>query len=338
MAKLAEVARHAGVSEATASRVLSGRGYVSADSRHRVNAAALALDYVPHRAARALSRSRTATIALLVHHAQYPAGGEGTFSSRVVHGVTRALQKAGHDVVYVVVDDEAVARLDRLPAVGPGRSDGTLVLGPAFPTDSIRDLAAAGRPLVLIDNLLPDVALPAVMADNRPAVETLTNHLIADHGYRRIAFLAGPRTWPSTAERIAGYRAALATHGIPGRVVHAQETTLRDGSAQADRLIADAPDAIVAANDALAIGALHRFRGLARPAIVGFDDIAWARLTDPPLTTVAVDGEQMGRHAALLLLERIDHATLGTPVVRVPAVPVLRGSCGCLPGVDGDAV
>lgn len=336
--RLAEVARHAGVSEATASRVLSGRGYVSAASRDRVASAVAALDYIPHPAARALSRARTATVALLVHHAQYPPGGEGVFASRVVHGVTRGLREAGIDLLYVVVDDDAVARLARLPVARASRSDGLVILGPAFPEASIRDIVLGGRPVVLVDNCLAETPVAAVMADNRPASEALTTHLIVDHGYERIACFAGPPSWPSTAERVAGYRAALATHGLPERIVHAPETTLRDGAALADRVADDPPDAIVAISDAMAIGALQRMRARAdRPAIVGFDDIGWARLTDPPLTTVAVDAELMGARAAWLLLERLDRADSPPPaVIRIPATPRLRGSCGCPAAAEDD--
>jgi LacI family transcriptional regulator len=271
-------------------------------------------------------------VALLVHHGQYPAGGEGTFSSRVIHGVTRALHAAGQDLLYVVVDDDEAARLWTLPAVHRGRSDGTLILGPAFPRGSIARLRAAERPLVLIDNRIPTVSVDSVMADNRSAVEALTEHLVVDHGYRRIACLAGPRAWPSTAERVAGYSAAMAAHRLDARVLNARETTIRDGAALAARLFDDPPEAIVAVNDAMAVGALHRFRGTASgPAIVGFDDIGWARMTDPPLTTVAVDAVAMGALAANLLLARIAHpdAHDGPRIHRVPAVPRIRASCGC---------
>lgn len=331
-ATLSEVARRAGVSPATASRVLNGRRYVSARSRTSVETAARALDYVPNHAARDLSMARTATVALLVHHEQYPVGGEGTFSSRVIHGAMRALHAGGQDLLYVVVDDEEAIRLSTLPAIRPGRSDGALVLGPAFPRESVARLHAAGRPLVLIDNCVPAVGVDCVIADNRPAVEQLTTHLIADHGYRRVTCLAGPRTWPSTAERTAGYAAAMTAHGLAPCTLHAHEATIRDGAALAARLLDDPPDAIVAVNDAMAVGALHRFRAAARrPAIVGFDDIGWARLTDPPLTTVAVDASAMGALAANLLLARI--AQLGAPesprVHRIPAVVRIRASCGC---------
>jgi DNA-binding LacI/PurR family transcriptional regulator len=329
---LSEVARRAGVSQATASRVLNGRRYVSARSRASVESAARALDYVPHHAARELSMARTTTVALLVHHEQYPVGGEGTFSSRVIHGAMRALHAAGQDLLYVVVDDEEAIRLSTLPAVHPGRSDGALVLGPAFPRESMARLHAIGRPLVLIDNRVPSIGVDSVIADNRPAVEQLTTHLIADHGYRRIVCLAGPRTWPSTAERAHGYAAAMHAHGLEARVLHATEATIRDGAALATRLLDDPPDAIVAVNDAMAVGALHRFRAAAaRPAVVGFDDISWARLTDPPLTTVAVDAGAMGALAANLLLARITQPDLpeSPRVHRIPAVVRIRASCGC---------
>ncbi|MGI8999837.1 MAG: LacI family DNA-binding transcriptional regulator [Candidatus Limnocylindria bacterium] len=325
---LSDVARQAGVSQATASRVLNGRRHVAVTTRLLVEAAARDLDYIPNRAARDLSTSRTATAALLVHHAQYPAHGEGTFSSRVVDGVSHALRRAGYDLLYVPVDDSAVARVAGLAAVRSGRSDGVLVLGPAFPTAALTALQSSGRPMVTIDARLP--GCDSVMAANRAAMVDLTRHLVIDHEYRRLACLAGPSRWPSTAERIAGIRAEARRIGAEVRVIHARQTTMRDGVECAARLIDESPDAILAVNDAMAIGAMHRLRSMdadRRPAITGFDDIAWAQLTDPPLTTVSVDAEIMGAEAARLLIDRIgspDHHSLPAREVRVPATLRLR--------------
>lgn len=332
-ATLSDVARLAGVSQATASRVLNGRRYVAARTKLRVEEAARDLDYVPHRAARDLSMARTATVALLVHHAQYPAHGEGTFSSRVVDGVSRALCAARYDLLYVMVDDDAVDRVAGLAAARPGRSDGVLVLGPSFPREAVLRLVDLGRPVVAIDGR--HAGVHAVLAENREPMRRLARHLVHDHGYRRLACLAGPRSWPSTAERIAGVRAAVRGSGATVRVLHAPETTIRDGAELATSLAGDPPDAVVAVNDAMAIGAMHRLRSLdplRRPAVTGFDDIAWAQLTDPPLTTVAVDAEAIGSTAADLLLSRI--AAPGPSAqpareVRVPATVRLRRSCGC---------
>jgi LacI family transcriptional regulator len=330
---LSDVARRAGVSQATASRVLNGRRYVAANTRVLVQEAARDLDYVPNRAARDLSMARTATVALLVHHAQYPAHGEGTFSSRVVDGVSRTLRHAGYDLLYVPVDDSAIPRVAGLAAVRPGRSDGVIVLGPAFPRSALAALRAIGRPIVAIDAMLPDS--DTVLAANRRAMVELTRHLVEDHRYRRLACLAGPAGWPSTAERIAGVRAEARRAGVEVRVLRARETTMRDGAEIATRLLDDRPDAILAVNDAMAIGVLHRLRAVRaerRPAVTGFDDIAWAQLTDPPLTTVTVDAAAMGAEAARLLIDRIgspDHHSLPAREVRVPATLRLRRSCGC---------
>lgn len=330
---LSDVARRAGVSEATASRVLNGRRYVAAGTRLRVETAVRDLDYIPNRAARNLSTARTATIALLVHHAQYPAHGEGTFSSRLVDGVSGALRVAGYDLLYVSVDDASVDRVAGLAAVRPGRSDGVIVLGPAFPSAAIATLPASGRPVVTIDTHLPDVDV--VLADNRPAMRAMTRHLVVDHGYARLACLAGPPRWSSTAERVAGARDEARRHGAQLQVIHARETTMRDGADAASRLMDTPPEAVVAVNDAMAIGALHRLRALQpwqRPAVTGFDDIAWATLTDPPLTTVTVDAAAIGAAAARLLLERIESRGPGNPPareIRVPATLKLRRSCGC---------
>lgn len=328
---LADVAHRAGVSEATASRALNDRPYVASRTRALVEAAVRELDYAPNRAARDLSLARTATIALLVHHAQYPAHGEGTFTSRVVDGASAALRRAGHDMLYVNVDDDSVGRLAGLAAVRPGRSDGVIVLGPAFPPRAIATLVASGRPTVLVDNRLPGT--DAVLTDNRAAMRELTRHLVRHHGHRRLAVLAGPAGWPSTTERVAGARAGARPEGATLEVLRGPETTLRDGALLAARLAEAPPDAVIAINDAMALGALHRLRSLGsrRPAVTGFDDIAWAELSDPPLTTVRVDAGAMGAAAAELLLERIGAGTNDIPAreVRVPAQVRLRRSCGC---------
>lgn len=340
-ATLFDVARRAGVSEATASRVLNRRRYVASATRARVEQAALELDYVPNRAARELSTAQTTTIALLVHHSQYPAHGEGTFSSRVVDGISRTLREHGHDLLYVPVDDPSARDLTRLASIRPGRAAGIIVLGPAFPRPGLRALAASGRPMILVDNRLPGV--DAVLADNRAGMRDLARHLVGDHGYRTLACLAGPATWPSSNERLAGVREAAEPAGARLHVLRARETTLRDGARLADRVRALRPDAVMAVNDALAVGFLHGMRAAAGPRLptTGFDDVAWAALVEPPLTTVAVDATAIGAEAARRLLVRMaaDGPSMPPLELRVPANVRLRRSCGCgTPQSDPDAL
>jgi LacI family transcriptional regulator len=312
---LSDVARRAGVSPATASRAMNGRRHVSSDARRRVSSAMLELDFVPNAAARGLSMARTSTVTLLMHHAQYPRLGEGTFGARVLLGASRALQARGYALLYAAVDDADVSRLERLAATRASRSDGLLLLGPAFPGDAIGRLAADGRPLVLVDNRLAGV--DCVLADNAAGMRRLTAHLIRHHAHRRIALLAGPAGWVSTEERSAPYRAALAAAAQRRHEIHARE------------------HAGVAVNDAMAIGALRRARRRAaadRPAIVGFDDSAWASATDPPLTTVTVDAATMGALAAQRLVDRIEESVVSTAdgwLVRQPVRLRVRRSCGC---------
>lgn len=333
-ATLSDVARLAGVSEATASRAINGRRYVSIMARDRVAAAVRQLDFVPNSAARHLSLARTTTATLLVHHAQYPSLGEGTFGTRVLLGVSRALRRHGYDLLYGEVDDDAVNRLLEQSAVRAGRTDGLILLGPLFPPREVIDLAAE-RPVVLVDNRVDGQPIDAVMADNRDAVESLTSHLVTVHGHARIGCIAGPTPWASTAERVAGYRAAMEAAGQQPRIVHAEETTVRHGANAAAELHAADPriTAVVAVNDAMAVGALHRARGVVgwRPAVVGFDDSAWAALADPPLTTVSVDAAAMGGLAVDRLIERIEGRAAPDEewLARVPATPRIRRSCGC---------
>lgn len=333
-ATLLDVARRAGVSEATVSRVINRRRHVAAQTRTRVERAALELDYVPNHAARDLSTARTATVALLVHHAQYPAHGEGTFTSRIVDGVSRALRRAGYDLLYAPVDDAEVRHLARHRATRSGRSDGIIVLGPAFPRAALHALRATGRPMVVIDNRLRGT--DGVLADNRAPMAALARHLVERHGARRITCFAGPARWPSTAERVAGVRDAIAGTAEL-EVLHARETTMRDGANLAGVVASGPPDAIMAVNDALAIGAIHRLRDRRLPAVTGFDDVAWAALVTPPLTTVAVDASAMADAAAALLLERMTDSNPPTEAreVRVPGELRIRRSCGC--GEEGGA-
>jgi LacI family transcriptional regulator len=314
---------------------LNDRRYVSAVARARVEAAARELEYFPNRAARDLSTARTSTVAFLAHHSQYPAGGEGTVGSRVLVGATRALHAAGYELIYAIVDDHAVRGLARHPSVRAGRSNGLILLGPAIPSEALFDLHSTARPMVLVDNRVDGLAVDAVLADNQPATDALTEHLVHAHGARRLVCLAGPRHWPSTIERVAGYRAAAARAGLRPTVIHAPETTIQDGAVGAASLLDDPPDAVVAVNDAMAIGAMHRLAVLPRdrrPAVVGFDDIAWAKLTDPPLTTVAIDAELMGAVAVgrLVAAMATRERERQTPVIeRVPGLLRIRESCGC---------
>jgi LacI family transcriptional regulator len=332
---LSDVARRAGVSPATASRAMNGQRHVSSGARERVAAAMRELDFVPNPAARGLSRARTSTIALLVRHSQYPGSGEGTFGTRVLLGASRALRARGYALLYAAADDADAVHLPNLPAAHPGRSDGLLLLGPAFPPAAIASLTAARRPLVLIDNRLQ--GMDAVLADNTNGTRRLTAHLVRHHRYRRVALLAGPARWPSTEERLAGYQQAIAAAGLVGHVIHAHETTVRDGATAFDALLAGGAqwDAVVAVNDAMAIGAMHRARLIpqaVRPAVAGFDDSAWASLADPPLTTVAVDAAAMGTLAAHRLIDRIEGQILDETdgwLARQPARLRVRRSCGC---------
>jgi DNA-binding LacI/PurR family transcriptional regulator len=203
-------------------------------------------------------------------------------------------------------------------------------------------MVAAGRAVVTIDDRV--AGADAVLAENRAPMAALVRHLGQVHRQRRIACVAGPARWPSTSERVAGIRDGARDVGATVSVHRARETTIRDGAGLVDRLLDDRPDAIVAVNDAMAIGVLHRLRVLPparRPAVTGFDDISWAALTDPPLTTVAVDAPGIGITAARLLLDRLSAAVqeaLPGREIRVAATLRVRSSCGCQEaGSDSEA-
>jgi LacI family transcriptional regulator len=167
----------------------------------------------------------------------------------------------------------------------------------------------------------------------------LTKHLIKEHGHRRIVFLSGPETWLSSRERGAGYGHAIAEASLEPHFIYMDSTMVETGMEAMKAALIQMPDvtALAAVNDAVAVGAMRACKaaGISVPegiAVVGFDNVGWAQLHDPPLTTVHAYGEEMGRQAVRRLVELIElnrdeeHARFR---LRVGTRLMIRRSCGC---------
>jgi LacI family transcriptional regulator, galactose operon repressor len=303
-----DVARRAGVSQATVSLVLSGAApAISAETLERVSKAARELGYVPNRAAQALRTSRTMMVACIVPDITNP------FYPALVRGIQSVAEALKYDVLTVNTDGSPERERHFLEWFRQGRVDG--VIG-AFFTLAARDfkpLVDAGVAVVRIESSRKhggDIAVDDIYVDSRAAAYCATSYLIK-RGHERIAMVAG-RGGPQ-AVRVEGYCDALAEAGVEPHIVIDDAFSEVGGSRAAEAILASdkRPSAIFAANDLMAIGVMKALveRGVAIPddiAVVGFDDIPVARLVTPQLTTVAQFQDRIGARAAEILLARLE--------------------------------
>lgn len=330
-----EVAREAGVSVATVSRVLNGSGPASAETTRRIREVAQRLRYTPNEAARSLIRSRTQTIGVLLPDLH------GAFFSEVIRGVDQRARQAGFHLLVSSFHDDPREMGAAIHAMR-GRVDGLIVMAPDVATRALVAELSSELVCVLVNPPSTDTGRYGVVRiDNVRGARDVVRHLVS-LGRRRIALIGGEERNHDARERRRGYRAALRTAGLPvdAALEATGDFTEPSGYAAAEALLRQPkrPDAIFAANDAMAVGALSALRdaGLRVPeevALVGFDDIPIARYLTPPLTSVHVDMEALGRRATELVLDAIGVSPDKTTSSRrreevVPTTLVVRSSCG----------
>jgi LacI family transcriptional regulator len=340
MASITEVARLAGVSTATASRVVSSSDYpVSAAARARVLEAARTLDYVPNALARGLLKSRVPVVAVMVHDITDP------YFAEVVRGVEDGAAAAGYLVITCSSERDAERERSYVRLLRSIRAAAVVFAGSGLDAPSLneeieRHLAAMRADGAAVVHLSPHaLGAPEVSVDNAAGIAAMVAALVA-LGHRRIAFLAGPTSLFVARERLAGYRRGLESAGIAfdERLVVRTSFDHDGGALGVDTLLSGAAPftAICCANDLLALGALQRLAelGVDVPgdvSVAGFDDISTAALTAPTLSTVRLPLREMGR----LGFEHADRVLAGeTPDPRLlPTEVVLRGSTAA-PGTD----
>ena len=305
---LHEVARRAGVSAMTVSRVVNGRGSVDSETRQRVEEAIQALDYVPNRIARGLISQKTQTIGIIVPDIVNP------FFAPVVRGAESAARKAGYRVL--LCNSEGDLRLEReyIEDLVAHRVEG-LLLAPASDRSrsSILSLLRGGFPLVLIDRALPDADCDLIVSDNVQGARRLIEHLIAI-GHREIAHVSDAEDTSTGRERLRGYREALEAAGIPFQPELVIRTTVDriGGYRAAQEILArdPLPTAIFAVNNMTAVGTMEalRERNLSVPKDMGlvcFDDVEHLAVLSPILTVIDQPAETFGSLGVQLLLERM---------------------------------
>jgi DNA-binding LacI/PurR family transcriptional regulator len=327
---LEEVARRAGVSRATVSRVVNGSTTVAEPIRAAVRRAVAELGYVPNQAARSLVTHRADSIALILPETTNRVFSDDQFFPGVIRGVSQQLEAADKQLVLMLVGSAAAH--ERAERYATARHVDGVLFASLHGADPLPELLVrAGVPVVCSGRpLATSSRVPYVDVDQLGGVAAAMEHLLQT-GRRRIATISGPQDMVAGLDRLTGYRQAMA--GSDRRsIVAVGDFTRESGAVAMRQLLADDPtlDAVFVANDLMAHGALRTLREAGRRvpddvAVVGFDDIEMARYTDPPLTTVRQPIEEIGRTIARQLLRQLAGEAI-EPALVLPTELVIRGS------------
>jgi LacI family transcriptional regulator len=326
---LLDVARLAGVSPMTVSRVVNDSGPVSPELRARVEQALADTGYMPNTLARNLRARRTDTIALLLPDMTNP------FFTTLAQGVEAAAREAGISLLLANSDEREDEERRLVPMLLQRQVDGLMVVPAGTGEETVRACRERGVPLVIVDRRPQGENADVVRADSEGGALEL-GRLLVGLGHRHMAVLSGPETVPTAVDRVAGFSRALVDEaGLPPPCVLHGAFSIESGRAMtlSAMALAPRPTALFAANNFIAIGVQHALAelGLGVPddvAVVGFDDLPQAMVTFPFLTVVAQPAVEMGRRAVAVLLERL--ANPGGPAqdVVLPTELVIRRSSG----------
>jgi LacI family repressor for deo operon, udp, cdd, tsx, nupC, and nupG len=334
MPNIYEVAKRAGVSPSTVSRVLSQPEVVSAKTRSRVLRAVDVLGYTPNSTAKNLRTARTGKLLVTVPDISNP------FFSLILQGIEDAAQREEYAVL--LGDTQHDERREQRYALMLSRkeADGLIFLGHRLPDAAqqrIRQAAPRCAPVVNGCEFNSRLGVPSVHIDNAGAAADAMN-LLYDLGHQRIGIISGPLVSPLSRDRLRGASAVAKGRGVRDLVVVGGDFTVESGADAAARLLAmpEPPTAIFCFNDEMAMGVLdHAHRvGVQVPrdlSVVGFDDIRFSRYTDPALTTVAQPMREIGEGTVKLLLAILADDSAPPPSVKLPHRLVVRGSTAVPP-------
>ena len=324
---IVDVAREAGVSHSTVSRVLNGRPHIKPETRARVMVALERLGYAPDMRARGLAGGRLGVVGLVVLDL------ESSYITQVVRGVDAALADHGLDLMLCTTHRREQRETSYVSRLSVGLVDGLLVLLPKRSDQYANDLAARDFPFVLIDHSGSPLA-NSVVAANRHGAMSAMEHL-AELGHRRVAVITGDLDTTAGRDRLSGSQTAVTRLGLdpdPDLVV-AGDFLETGGYSAAMRLfeLDEPPTAVFAGSDTAAFGVVRAARdaGVDIPgdlSIVGFDDIPEAALTTPSLTTVRQPMSEMGRRAVTMLIERIEYPQRPVAHIEYPTELIARDS------------
>ena len=307
MASIYEIAKEAGVSASTVARALSGKGYCSPDKRKQILALAKKMNYTPSHAARSLKSNITNKVLFCIPDIYNP------FYFKMIRGVSEVLETHDYLPLLCPTKGELATELKMLQNLREGYGDGMIFVSFNFTPENISVVNSCSRPVVLTNNypLSPDDQFDSVYIDTFEGIAMACRHFIA-RGIRQIGYIGGVGSAQTGRERRAGYLSALEEAGIPINLEWMLEGDFSKASGEAamSRLAAldKRPDAIVVANDLMAIGALQVCRELNIRvpddlAVIGMDDSDSAQILG--LSSIRMLEDEIGRNAAELLMERI---------------------------------
>ncbi len=324
-----DVARAAGVSYSTVSRIANNYEFVKPTTRERVEAAMRELGYVANVQARSLAGGRSQVIGLLVYDLA------SSYLVEIVRGIDDELSQLDYDLMLSTTHRRKHKEASVVSRLAQGVVDGLLIVLPRNLEAYVADLSQQHFPYVLIDYTGGDRASNAVRATNRVGGQAATDYLVG-LGHRRIGCITGPLSVGCAQERLDGYAAALQAHGLaydPALVVDGDFLEPSGHTALRTLLTLDQPPtAIFASSDSMAIGAIRAAAeaGLRIPAdlsIIGFDDIPEAAADAVALTTIRQPLQEMGRIAVRLLIEHIENPDLPSSHIELPTRLIERNSC-----------
>jgi LacI family transcriptional regulator len=334
-ATLRDVAAAAGVHAATASRALNPktRALVNADTAQRVLDAAAALGYRPNSIARGLKTSRSYTIGVVVPDLRNP------LFPPIARGIEDRLEPAGYTSLLANTDNDAEREQMSFDALRARQVDGYITASARREHPLLEQLAANGRPLVLVNRTTDGADLPSAVPDDHDGMRQAVEHLAA-LGHRRIAHIAGPFGLSTGVRRHEGFVQGMEAVGLgvdTDLVVVGDRFEEVEGARLCRDLLASGREftAVLAGNDLLALGCIDALReaGLDCPrdvSVAGFNDMDWSARFSPPLTTVRVPHHELGMAAAELLLERLSDPLAQVRHVVLPVELVARGSTTAL--------
>lgn len=302
-----QVAEKARVSTTTVSHVINNTRVVSEDARERVLAVIQELRYIPSAVARSLKNDRTHTLGMMIPNNSNP------YFAEIIQSLEDACFELGYNIILCNSYDDPKKQAAYIRVLMEKRIDGLILVSSGSDEELTRLLADEGIPKVLVDRELDGVAADFIEADHEDGGYQATEYLIS-LGHRDIACVAGPENILASAARIRGYQRALSEAGLPFKpeyLIHADFTS-QGGFNAFQHLLAlpVRPSAIFASNDLMAIGGICAANqaGIRIPddlSVLGYDDIALASFSTPPLTTIAQPKQAIGRLTAEVLIDRI---------------------------------
>ncbi len=332
-----DIALKLGISEMTVSRALNNRGYVDKKTRQRVLATSKELGYSPNQIAKSLVSQKTHTIGVVVPKMTH------SFFPEIIRGIEEIAFLSKYQLILTHSAEKAAREADAIRMLESKRVDGILIsMAQTVEDYSVyRKMVRLSVPFVFFDRCVFNIGASCISADDEESSKQITLHLI-DHGYKRIAHLRGQLRVSVGLNRLNGYMRALEERNIPLYKELVVESGF-DESGGYETMTSilslpkrQRPRAVVAVNDASAIGAMKAIQehGLRIPqdiALVGFSDDVRAALVTPPLTTMRQPAYEVGRRAAQKLLDIIEGRSESIDEIIIKNELVIRRSCGCKP-------